>query len=124
MLPEKQAEFLEQLTFRMARDVHALHYLYSQDYGYHCLDLDLRDSSVIGLNGKVEQYFQAAEKNVVLPAAPERFWKLMSEKAGPSNSMVKKADHIFPLRLKNTAARRTAVLQLNLEREEARRVYA
>lgn len=124
MLPEKQAEFLDQLAFRMARDVHALHYLYSEDYGYHCLDIDLQDFNVSGLNSRVEEYFRAVAKDRILPAAPEKFWKLMSAKSGKPDSMVKKADHIFPLRLQNTAARRTAVLQLNLTREEARQVYA
>lgn len=126
MLVEKQIEFLRMLPDRRARDVHALHYLYAPGYGYHCLDVNLRDPDVNALNAKVVEYFASlpTREEVVANPAPERFWRLMAAKSGPDSTSIKLVHHIFTLRLKNTKTKRTGVSQINLTEREAKEYYA
>lgn len=125
MLPEKQEGFLNRLLARRAGDVHALHYLHAPGYGYHCLDLDLRESDPATLNARVDAYFRSVTRDTILATpAPERFWRLMASKSGPDSTSVKRLDWIYNLRLPNTNRPRTAICVLNLNPQEAAGFYS
>lgn len=96
-IPEEVFQtFYAMLSIRTLRKLDSFHYLYREDLGrFVCLDLNLEDSTLEGLNAKVSNWVTNHGPNDLLPCAPEEDWRKLSEVSDPRNHLGSRAIFVW-----------------------------